>query len=90
MEYVQRSRPVHSAAFTLKHPYNAKPLAKPRIIISAKVAPKAVDRNRLKRRMREILRSMGKDKASFHIYIKKVALGMSFAQLKSELEKALK
>lgn len=90
MEYTRKPRSVHSAAFTLKYPYDAKPLANPRIIVSNKVAPKAVDRSKVKRRIREILRSIGKDKASFHIYVKKTALNMSFAQLKSELEKALK
>ena len=90
MEYIRRPRSVHSVAFTLKYPYDAKPLSRPRIVISNKVEPKAVNRNKVRRRLREILRSIGQNKASFYIYVKKTALDMSFAQLKSELEKALK
>ena len=90
MEYIRKPRSVHSVAFTLKYPYAAKPLARPRVVISNKVEPKAVNRNKVRRRLREILRSIGQNKASFYIYVKKTALDMSFAQLKSELEKALK
>lgn len=58
-------------------------------MVSGKVAKKAVVRNLIKRRLRNIWQLVGSGPAPY-IYVKKAALAMPFAQLKSELSRLLK
>ncbi len=61
-------------------------------VVSKKVAARAVDRNALKRRCREIaLPLVGgmKRPVAIVVYPKKAALGASFAQMKASLSKLL-
>ncbi|OGB74264.1 hypothetical protein A2V68_00670 [candidate division Kazan bacterium RBG_13_50_9] len=80
----------HTAAFTIKHTHPAHPLGRPRVIVSTKVTKRATQRNLIKRRLRELWRELGKDHQSPHIYVKKAALAMSFAELRAEMAQALK
>lgn len=57
--------------------------------ISKKVAPKAVDRNKARRRARAALRSMGDLRGLYVIHIKKPALTASYARIVEELRAQL-
>ncbi|MBN2585537.1 ribonuclease P protein component [Patescibacteria group bacterium] len=78
-----------SPAFTLKYPPSSDRAKRIRVVVSAKVAKKAVMRNLIKRRLRDIWRLIGSGPLP-HIYVKKAALTMSFAQLKAELDRLIK
>jgi len=56
-------------------------------VVSKKVSPKAVERNRLKRRCREAFRPLLRDlpPVAFIIYPKRVALDVPFAELSREM-----
>ncbi|MFA5270017.1 MAG: ribonuclease P protein component [Patescibacteria group bacterium] len=77
-----------SPAFTLKYPPARDAARRIRIVVSAKVAKKATQRNLIKRRLRHIWQSIGSGPLP-HIYVKKAALTMTFAQLKSELARLI-
>jgi len=79
-----------SPAFTLKYPPVRDRVAKRiRIVVSAKVAKKATQRNLIKRRLRHAWQLIGSGPLPY-IYVKKAALLMSFAQLKAELSRLMK
>jgi RNase P protein component len=78
-----------SPAFTLKYPPARDSAKRIRIVVSAKVAKKATQRNLIKRRLRQAWGLVGGGQPP-HLYIKKAALTMSFAQLKAELSRLLK
>ena len=60
------------------------------IRISKKVSKRAVDRNRLRRQVREIVRETTKlDLSPYIITVKKQALGQPYSLLKTELTKLL-
>ncbi len=59
------------------------------IVVSKKVAPKAVDRNRIKRLIKESLRSMDLGK-SLKIIVKKNVADAKMLQIKDELAALLK
>lgn len=83
----------NQAALSVKLlPYSAAKKEDLRIIVSNKVTKKATQRNLIKRRIKEIWRSMfdHKPHPAICVYIRKPALAMSFAELKTELAKALK
>lgn len=87
----QRSQSTKSPVFTLKYPSGVKLQGGPRVIISTKISKKATQRNRIRRRLKEAWRSLsGAHVSPPYIYVRKMALGMSFVQLKRELEKTLK
>ena len=77
-----------SPAFTLKYPPVSGQAKRIRIVVSAKVAKKATQRNLIKRRLRNIWQLIGSGQPPY-LYIKKAALTMSFAQLKAELTRLL-
>src|SRR3989344_5306477 len=60
-------------------------------VVSKKISPRATDRNTLKRRCREIFRSLlaGKKPLLIVVYPKKTALEASFADLSLEAERLL-
>ena len=78
-----------SPAFTLKYPPTRDQAKRIRIVVSAKVAKKATQRNLIKRRLRNIWQSVGSGPLPY-IYVKKAALTMPFAQLKSEFQRLIK
>ena len=87
----QGPQSVKTPAFILKYPSGVKLQDEPRVIVSTKISKQATQRNRIKRRLKEAWRSLsGVQVPPPCIYVRKVALGMSFAQLKMELEKTLK
>ena len=55
------------------------------IVVSKKVAPLAVDRNRVKRLIKEALRQMAMDSSSLKIIVKKNIADAKMAQVKDEL-----
>lgn len=84
-----RGRAVASGFFLLKYIKTNSPRARTGFVISAKVSKKAVERNLLKRRMREIIRrdadtAVG---AGYDIVFvaRKNALNLNFAELKKEI-----
>lgn len=64
--------------------------AKATITITKKVAPKAVDRNRIKRIIKEALRSAKIDKAQLQVIVKKNIASLKSYQVKEKIEKFLK
>jgi len=79
-----------SSAFVIKFPRGKDISKKIRVIVSAKVSKKAIERNKIKRQLREIWHSLkAKQLPPPHVYIKKAALSMSFDQLKNEFKKTI-
>jgi len=80
-----------SSAFIVKFPLSAKSTDKIRVVISTKIAKKAVVRNKLKRQIKEAWRLLKITKtAAPHIYVKKTALGRSYKEIAQELKNVLK
>ena len=85
--YHRFERVIYHPALTLKY---VKPSLRPglRTAVGTKVSPKATQRNLLKRRLREIWRSLPiPSGVAATIYVKPVALKMSFAELKTAVTK---
>ena len=61
-----------------------------KIIISKKVAPKAVDRNRIKRIIKEALKTLHQKKEDFQIIVRKNIAGQKSYDLKDKMQKLLK
>jgi len=60
------------------------------VVISKKVEPTAVGRNSLKRRIRNVIRSLPLiDQKVFTVYVKKGACELSIPEIKKELESLL-
>lgn len=64
-------------------------LKKPLIIVTKKVAKKAVDRNRIRRLIVEALRAIDRTKESPTIIVKKNLANLKMDQIKQKLEKLL-
>jgi ribonuclease P protein component len=60
---------------------------RPRISIGKKVAPLAVDRNRIRRIFFEALRSLGKKNAQISVMVKKNLKDLKTTDIKNELRK---
>ena len=60
------------------------------IVVSKKVAPKASDRNLIRRRIRSIIRPLEDEKSRFFIVSKTGASGLSFKELQGEVESQIK
>jgi ribonuclease P protein component len=60
------------------------------IVISKKVAPKASDRNLVRRRIRSIIHPFEDKKSRFFIVAKPGASGLSFKELQREVESQIK
>ncbi len=60
------------------------------IVVSKKVAPKASDRNLMRRRIRSIIRPLEGEKSRFFIVAKAGASGLSFKELQEEVESQIK
>ncbi len=58
---------------------------KPVVVVSKKVAPKAADRNFLKRRIRAVLHPLAERGSHFFIIAKPGALDLSFRELREEI-----
>ena len=62
-----------------------------RVVVSTKIAKKAVDRNKLKRRLREIWRALPHEKgARVTVYTRREALNLDFASLSAQFASAIK
>ncbi|MBI2327126.1 ribonuclease P protein component [Candidatus Curtissbacteria bacterium] len=61
--------------------------AKAAIVITKKVAPKAVDRNRIKRIIKEALRSAKIQKGQLQIIVKRNIASLKSYQVKEKIEK---
>lgn len=80
-----------SSAFIIKFPLTAGRVDKIRVIVSAKISKKAVVRNKLKRQIKEAWRLLKIiETPAPHIYVKKMALEMSYQEIAQELKKVLK
>ncbi len=80
-----------SSAFIIKFPLFAKQTDKIRVVVSAKVAKKAVVRNKLRRQIKEAWRLLKIIKSTPpHIYVRKRALEMSYQEIAQELKRVLK
>lgn len=83
-------RPYRSVFFIVKNKKNALPETRWIIVVSAKVHKSAVKRNRLRRQVREIIRTsflkdnLGQD---IMVVVKDTALGASFKDLSADLRK---
>jgi len=87
------SRPIHSPCLILKKLNFANQTTKFGIVISAKVSKKATQRNKVRRRVREILRSNIKKVSSGYkvmLVAKGPILDQDYQALKKELEGLLK
>lgn len=67
---------------------NQKGLEKDIIVVSKKYSRKAVERNKVKRRVREILRELNTDKR-YKIILKPSAKNLSYQELKEEINKTI-
>lgn len=85
-------KPSYSKIFLVKILANGLEVNRYGIIISTKVSKKSVERNKLKRQFREIIREFDKKLAAgfdLAIVVFPVALGQEYKFIKSELEKIL-
>jgi ribonuclease P protein component len=85
----QKGKPFYSPLFTLKIFKSAVDASQFGIVISAKVSKKAVVRNKIKRRLTEVIRKMdnlAKNKKVM-ILVKAAAVDKDFLVLKDELER---
>ena len=86
----QKGKPFYSPLFTLKVFKSAREASQFGIVISAKVSKKAVVRNKIKRRMTEIIKkmpaSLAKNKKVM-ILVKPVAATKDYPVIKEELER---
>jgi ribonuclease P protein component len=90
-----RLRRIHGAYLTLSVSEHVKnPISKPKFacVVSKKIAARAVDRNRIRRRCREAFRTLcnGRtDPRSFICYAKKEAAAASYDDIRSDLRDLL-
>lgn len=85
-------RPFFTQFITVKARINKRDHSRIAIVVSTKVSKKAVERNRVKRQLREAVRSVfDQIKTGYDIalYVKKSAIGQPFEQLQKDLETAL-
>ena len=81
---------IHTPYFSLRVGAKTNNTSTVAIIVSKKVAPRAVDRNRIKRRIRHALSPNTLQPHTYLIYTKKQALTLTSEQLKEELQKLLR
>lgn len=75
----------HSANFTVRSVSNECPTTA--VVVSKKVAPTAVERNTLKRRVRMIARTLNFPKnTTFVIYLKKRMKDLKISEIQKELQ----
>ena len=87
------SRPTHSKYLILKKSPNPNHKTKFGIVISTKVSKKAVVRNKIRRRIREVLRSnLSKIKPDYKVIlvVKNTVIDKDYQELKQDLETILK
>jgi len=80
-------RAIYHPALTLKY---VKPSRRPglRVVVGTKISKKATERNRLKRRLREIWRNLAiPANVAATLYTKPITLTLSFAELKAAVTK---
>lgn len=86
---IQSGKTFFLPQLTIKYLINSDNIPKIGLVVSNKVDKRASARNLLKRRLREINRSLLKDlKPNYSLLIiaKKAALALSFAELKKQIE----
>ena len=86
------SRPFFTAAWRLKYSANNSAENRYAVVVSTKVSKKATQRNRLKRRAREIIRlNQAKIKAGYDLIVtgQTPGLKLNYQQLQEELLKLL-
>jgi ribonuclease P protein component len=89
---VQKGKTFFLPQFVIKYQVLAEPVVKIGFVVSTKVDKRAVVRNRLKRQLREVMRSLLPDlqnRQAILIITKKSALDLKFADLKKQLIFAL-
>lgn len=80
----------HSSFFSLRTAQHSGEPSKAAVVVSKKVAARAVDRNKLKRRVRHIIRAIELPQHTTNIlYVKKDARTANTIQLKNDLETLL-
>jgi len=80
-----------SSAFVVKFPLRPQAKDKIRVVVSTKIAKKAVARNRVRRLIKEAWRlSETSNLPQPHIYTKKTVVNLSFEEIKNEISKILK
>lgn len=88
----RKGRPHHHRLLTVKIAANTLGYPRVGLVVSTKVAKHAVDRNRIKRRLRAILGPLAdrlKGGADIAFIAKKEAIGAPFAEMESGVEKLL-
>lgn len=88
----QQGKAVGGKLFLIRFKPNQEGRIRVGIVISKKVAKKAVTRNKLKRRIREIVRSVilkSKESVDLVIIVKKAAASASYLELESEWKNIL-
>lgn len=88
----QQGKAVGGRLFLIRFKSNQEGRIRVGIVISKKVAKKAVTRNKLKRRIREIVRSVAlerKENVDLVIIAKKAATNASYLELESEWKNIL-
>ncbi|MFH0912380.1 MAG: ribonuclease P protein component [Patescibacteria group bacterium] len=88
----QPGRVIHHPAFTLRYSGARPPRpVKLRVVVSTKLSKKATERNRLRRRVREIWRVLPVTTLPpvVTIYMKSLSLNMSFAELRMAITRII-
>ncbi len=89
----KKGRPFYSSLFTIKLLKSKDTDSRFGVVISSKVSKKAVVRNKIKRRITEVIRlSMPKIKSGFDVMIlvKSIVAEKSYQEIKEDIEKLFK
>lgn len=81
----RRTHTVHTLYFSLRYGAGAHDAPRIAVIVSKKVAARAVDRNRIKRRVRHALSPSHLPPYTYCIYVKKSGAALKGEQLKKEI-----
>ena len=92
--WVLRGKPFFSKHLTIKARQNPENKDyKYTVVVSKKVFKKAVDRNKVKRRIRSVVRAQEQNinkKSSFVVLVKKAIIDISFVELEKQILTGLK